>query len=620
MSMFDGVPVEQFHQFISTPNSSSFIQTTPPISTNSSAAANLNFLSFDPLLFPPPSLPTHHHQALFQSNHFVRTPTPTPTRCCDDQYNIIATEDDDHKVVDHIIKDQDSSSWSDDEVIQLLRIKSTTTASDQNNNWFSCREDFTNWEHVSRKLAEMGYKRSAEKCKEKFEEETFNSTIGYNKNNSSSSRYLTSEEDVDGEQHDDDLYINNAAAAPQSMGIHDHHAAAAAAVTIQPPAGNLLFNHQQVHDQKEAAPEEQINSSSSEGQKGHLDHKDPADDQILMMAQQPSQDHDSQVTTTKSSSSSSKKRKRKHSKQRFKMVKGLCVDLVNKMMAQQQEMHKKLLEDMANRDEEKIKREEAWRKEEMERVKREIHIREQEREMARDRQSTITDFLNKITSLDHQKLHIPFDITINFQDYATTYINKQQPMPMPMPLLSDHQITKQPSSSADNEKINIIPELEDPRPTADQPTKDEIGKRWPREEVLALINIRSNVNNNNNNNCTELQQQVHLNHHHQGHEYNNIASKGGSSSSATVGGGSLWERISQGMQELGYKRSAKRCKEKWENINKYFRKTKDANKKRSLDSRTCPYYHELSKLYNQEKQQQHLPSNSISSSLHQENN
>ncbi|KAE8659946.1 NIMA-related serine/threonine kinase 1 isoform 1 [Hibiscus syriacus] len=59
----------------------------------------------------------------------------------------------------------------------------------------------------------------------------------------------------------------------------------------------------------------------------------------------------------------------------------------------------------------------------------------------------------------------------------------------------------------------------------------------------------------------------------------------------------LWERISQGMLDLGYKRSAKRCKEKWENINKYFRKTKDVNKKRSIDSRTCPYFHQLSTLY-----------------------
>jgi hypothetical protein len=56
---------------------------------------------------------------------------------------------------------------------------------------------------------------------------------------------------------------------------------------------------------------------------------------------------------------------------------------------------------------------------------------------------------------------------------------------------------------------------------------------------------------------------------------------------------------------MGYKRSAKRCKEKWENINKYFKKTKDVanKKKRSLDSRTCPYFHQLSSLYNNQQQE-----------------
>jgi hypothetical protein len=98
--------------------------------------------------------------------------------------------------------------------------------------------------------------------------------------------------------------------------------------------------------------------------------------------------------------------------------------------------------------------------------------------------------------------------------------------------------------------------------------KDDIGKRWPRDEVLALINLRCSL-------------------------YNNNEDKEGSARAP------LWERISQGMLESGYKRSAKRCKEKWENINKYFRKTKDVNKKRSIDSRTCPYFHQLSTLYNQ---------------------
>ncbi|KAL2503693.1 Duplicated homeodomain-like superfamily protein [Abeliophyllum distichum] len=51
------------------------------------------------------------------------------------------------------------------------------------------------------------------------------------------------------------------------------------------------------------------------------------------------------------------------------------------------------------------------------------------------------------------------------------------------------------------------------------------------------------------------------------------------------------------MSKLGYNRNAKRCKEKWENINKYFKKVKESNKKRPEDSKTCPYFHQLDALY-----------------------
>ncbi|KAK1418673.1 hypothetical protein QVD17_27819 [Tagetes erecta] len=513
--MFDGVPVEHFHRYISTPSSTippnSTLIHTSPISTST----NLNFLSFDPILFPP-----LHHQTLFQSNHFVQTSPPTPTR--DHRlYN-------DHHSQPKVDEEIDiNEPWSNDEVIQLLRIKSSSE------NWF---KDLTNchWDHVSRKLAEMGYKRSSEKCKEKFEEETcrsFSCTIGYNKSNSSS-RYLISEE-LDHHHHHDHLCNDT------DQNTHHH-------VTIE---SSENANHQEQPQVQETDVGEQ--NLEDPGQKGHFE-KDP--NEIMTQA---SDEDDGQVTK-------SKKRKRKHKK--FKMVKGLCVDLVNKMMAQQEEMHKKLLEDMANRDEEKKKREEAWRKEEMERVEMEIHTREHEHEMAKDRQSTITQFLNKITSFDN-KIQIPSNIINLLQDLQANTTNEITKIPS-----SDTDITENPSQ--DHQAIIA---------------KDDIGKRWPRDEVLALIDIKCNLNN------------AHNEQQHQ--EYGGNNKLGG-------GRGSLWEKISQEMLELGYKRSAKRCKEKWENINKYFRKTKDGNKKRSLESRTCPYYHELSKLYNQDK----VPSSLISNS------
>ncbi|KAF2293195.1 hypothetical protein GH714_038823 [Hevea brasiliensis] len=62
--------------------------------------------------------------------------------------------------------------------------------------------------------------------------------------------------------------------------------------------------------------------------------------------------------------------------------------------------------------------------------------------------------------------------------------------------------------------------------------------------------------------------------------------------------GPLWEEISAAMKKLGYNRNAKRCKEKWENMNKYFKRVRESNKKRPDDSKTCPYFHQLDVLYN----------------------
>ncbi|KAL8226392.1 hypothetical protein R6Q57_016224 [Mikania cordata] len=61
--------------------------------------------------------------------------------------------------------------------------------------------------------------------------------------------------------------------------------------------------------------------------------------------------------------------------------------------------------------------------------------------------------------------------------------------------------------------------------------------------------------------------------------------------------GPLWEEVSSAMRNLGYNRNAKRCKEKWENINKYYKKVKESSKKRPEDSKTCPYFHQLDAIY-----------------------
>ncbi|KAG0453197.1 hypothetical protein HPP92_025861 [Vanilla planifolia] len=88
--------------------------------------------------------------------------------------------------------------------------------------------------------------------------------------------------------------------------------------------------------------------------------------------------------------------------------------------------------------------------------------------------------------------------------------------------------------------------------------------RWPKAEVQALIRVRSGLE-------TRFQEPGLK--------------------------GPLWEEVSTAMAVMGYHRSSKRCKEKWENINKYFRKTKDNGRKRSQQSKTCPYFYQLDQLY-----------------------
>ncbi|KAK1296358.1 Trihelix transcription factor GT-2 [Acorus calamus] len=117
-------------------------------------------------------------------------------------------------------------------------------------------------------------------------------------------------------------------------------------------------------------------------------------------------------------------------------------------------------------------------------------------------------------------------------------------------------------------------------PTFDEPNKENNkennavmdqgvlpnSNRWPKAEVQALIQVRSGLE-------TRFQEPGLK--------------------------GPLWEEVSASMGRLGYRRSAKRCKEKWENINKYFKKTKDSMKKRPQHTKTCPYFHQLDQLYSQ---------------------
>jgi hypothetical protein len=136
--------------------------------------------------------------------------------------------------------------------------------------------------------------------------------------------------------------------------------------------------------------------------------------------------------------------------------------------------------------------------------------------------------------------------------------------------ISGESITLPPPASGDEDAAAAGKELV-PYEGGDAAAAPEGGgslhlssSRWPKHEVEALIRVRTGLEG----------------------RFQEPGLKG-----------PLWEEVSARMAAAGYGRSAKRCKEKWENINKYFRKAKESGKKRPAHAKTCPYFDELDRLY-----------------------
>ncbi|THU61508.1 hypothetical protein C4D60_Mb07t24020 [Musa balbisiana] len=226
------------------------------------------------------------------------------------------------------------------------------------------------------------------------------------------------------------------------------------------------------------------------------------------------------------------RRRRKRRQRQLSSVAAFFESLVKQLMDHQEGLHRKFLEVMERREQERTSREEAWRKQEVAKSSREAAARAQERALASSREAAIVSFLEKITG---ESLDLP-----------------------PKPHF--------PEVDADKEENLQIEQYSDTLNNGD-PDSNKVSfntSRWPKAEVQALIRVRSGLES----------------------RFQEPGLKG-----------PLWEEVSATMATMGYHRSSKRCKEKWENINKYFRKTKESGKKRPHHAKTCPYFQQLDQLY-----------------------
>lgn len=230
--------------------------------------------------------------------------------------------------------------------------------------------------------------------------------------------------------------------------------------------------------------------------------------------------------------------------------------LMKDVLQKQEDLLNKFLEAIEKCEKDRIAREEAWKVQETARIKREQEFLAQERAIAAAKDAAVLAFLQKI-SQQTPSLNVPEILSPLFEKAS----DKQENV---LEKLSYLQENGAGETSAHTDKQDN---------SAGENTIQASSSRWPKAEVEALILLKTDLDM----------------------KYQDNGPKG-----------PLWEEISTCMKKMGYDRNAKRCKEKWENINKYYKRVKDSNKRRPEDSKTCPYFSMLDSLYaKKSKKSQH---------------
>jgi hypothetical protein len=432
-----------------------------------------------------------------------------------------------------------------------------------------------------RKLAELGYNRSAKKCKEKFEnvykyhKRTKDGRSG--KQESKTYRFFDQLEAF--QSHPPSL---SSPLPPQPTKPHIPPANTIAMPVVNPSPNVVGTSHNTVPSTAAAT----LATNTSQGIVTSAINLAvppfPSTDPTICPPSQatnptnhprtniPSSfpNFSSDLNSNSTSSSTSSDVELQGRRKRKRKWKDFFERLMTEVIQKQEETQNKFLEAIAKRENERMVREESWRMQEMARINREREISAQERSIAATKDAAVMAFLQKLSEQQN-----PGQVQNNPPPTqpppppALPPISQQTPAPTPPPPPPVAQVPPpQPVANLDIMKSD----------NGDQNFMSASSSRWPKVEVEALIGLRTNLD------C----------------KYQENGPKG-----------PLWEEISAGMRKLGYNRNAKRCKEKWENINKYFKKVKESSKKRPEDSKTCPYFHQLDALY-KEKNKIDGPSNS----------
>ncbi|KAJ0748613.1 putative transcription factor MYB family [Helianthus annuus] len=489
--------------------------------------------------------------------------------------------------------------WPRQETLALLKIRSDMDVAFRDS---SLKGPL--WDEVSRKLAELGYHRSAKKCKEKFE-----NVYKYHKRTKEG---RTSKADGKTYRFFDQLQALEGSPSASSHYHQQPPLALPPPPQPPPPPPVVVSKPAQVLSQMSNIQIPSVVSQSGVTPIGNMTVSQPNNVDPISVAAPAvamptinhvggfpfSQLNISASTNSSSSSTSSEDEPPERRRNRKRKWKEFFGKLMKEVVDKQEELQAKFLDTLERRERDRMAREEQWRMQEMAKMKREHELLVQERSMVAAKDAAVISFLQKITEQNPNAV-IPHMSAMQLLQQQQQNL-PQAPAPAPAPTPPPPQPTppmQQQQQQPQQQQQQQTPQIAVPAPApAPTPTPTPVSvsvsvpatatplpmvkyvdnggggenmlqpspSRWPKAEINALINLRTTLDT----------------------KYQESGPKG-----------PLWEEISSAMRKLGYNRNAKRCKEKWENINKYYKKVKESSKKRPEDSKTCPYFHQLDAIY-----------------------
>ncbi|XP_047164523.1 trihelix transcription factor DF1-like isoform X1 [Vigna umbellata] len=447
--------------------------------------------------------------------------------------------------------------WPRQETLALLKIRSDMDAVFRDS---SLKGPL--WEEVSRKLAGLGYHRNAKKCKEKFENVyKYNKRTKENKSGKSHGKTYKFFDQLQAlENHQftisyptkpqPTLATTNTLTLPARQSDHGNNNVISYVTPfpstnpthISPsPQTNTDTNTNtttvSTTNPRDTSPPQTTTTTANNTNNDNVTYSLPNMNTPF-----------STTTTTSTSSSTASDEDLEERYRRKRKWKDYFRRLTRKVLLKQEEMQKKFLEAMDKRERERVAQQDNWRIQEMARINREHEILVQERSTAAAKDAAVIALLQKMYGQQNTTQHV--QVQPPEQQNQTT-LQSQLPTPMPNNNFEIKKLNNGHHSATSTSTVTTSPATSS-------------SSRWPKAEVHALIRLRTSLDTKYQENGPKAP---------------------------------LWEDISIAMQRLGYNRSAKRCKEKWENINKYFKKMRDNNKERRENSKTCPYFHELDAIY-----------------------